>query len=109
VPLHGLETIWRDGKCVGYIKSTAYGFSIGKQIAYGYVDCPPDLPKITNKWLESTQKWEIGDKGERRAAVLSLKAPVDPENLKVKGSKSESASSFQNDFVIRKSSPALTL
>jgi len=40
VPLHGAETIWRDGECVGYVRSTAFGHSIGKAIAYGYVSCP---------------------------------------------------------------------
>ena len=40
VPLHGAESIWRDGECVGYVRSTAFGHTIGSSIAYGYVDCP---------------------------------------------------------------------
>ena len=48
-----METIWRDGKCVGLIKSTAFGHTIGKTIAYGYVDAEKaGTNKITNKWLE---------------------------------------------------------
>ena len=30
----------RDGECVGYVRSTAYGHTIKSSIAYGYVDCP---------------------------------------------------------------------
>lgn len=40
VPLHGAESLWRDGDCVGYVRSTAFGHTIGSSIAYGYVDCP---------------------------------------------------------------------
>ena len=82
-PLHGLETIWRDGVCVGYVKSTAYGFSVGKQIAYGYVQNGGD--KVTNEWLEAAQRWEVGDRGHLLPASLSVKAPYDPTNEKVKG------------------------
>lgn len=84
VPLHGAESIWRDGQCVGYVRSTAYGHTIGKSIAYGYVDCPESEAKITNKWLEAGD-WQVGDKGERHAAKLHLKAPFDPSNSRVKG------------------------
>jgi glycine cleavage system aminomethyltransferase T len=57
IPLHGSETIWRDGKCLGLVKSTAYGHTIGKTIAYGYVDATiADIPKVTNKWLKEG-KW----------------------------------------------------
>ena len=30
-PLHGQETIWREGECVGFVRSTAYG----KKIRFG--------------------------------------------------------------------------
>ena len=82
-PLHGLETIWRDGCIVGYVRSTAFGHTLGKTITYGYVDKPPES-KLTNKWLKAGD-WEIGDCGERLAAELHLKAPFDPMNLRVKG------------------------
>merc|ERR1719168_230180 len=54
-PLHGQETIWRDGKCVGFVRSTAFGFSTGEQIAYGYVDAPsgPLKPKAFTEWLSA--------------------------------------------------------
>lgn len=85
VPLHGAESVWRDGECVGYVRSTAFGHTIGSSIAYGYVDCPRSEAKITNKWLEAGE-WHIGDKGEKHPAKLHLKAPFDPTNSRVKGS-----------------------
>ncbi len=85
-PLHGAETIWRDGVCVGIVRSTAFGHSIGRTIAYGYVSCESDasVAKITNKWL-SAGTYEIGNKGERLSAALHLKAPFDPENKRIRG------------------------
>lgn len=76
-PLFGMETIWRNGTCLGLVRSTAYGYTIGANIAYGYVHAPPDVPKITKKWLEAGE-WEIGDKMRRIPAVLHLRAPYDP-------------------------------
>lgn len=87
VPLHGKETIFRNGVCVGFVKSTAFGFSVGKQIAYGYVDAPNGAPmkdKQFNEWL-SAGRWHIRDKGEDRRGTLQLKAVFDPENKRVKG------------------------
>jgi sarcosine dehydrogenase len=84
VMLHGAETIWKDGAVVGYVKSTAYGHTVGKSIAYGYITCPDSVAKITNKWLEAGT-YQIGDKGKMHPATLSLKAPFDPTNLRVKG------------------------
>ncbi|CAJ1421916.1 unnamed protein product [Effrenium voratum] len=84
VPLHGAESMWRDGECVGYVRSTAFGHTVGRSIAYGYIDCPRTEAKITNKWLEAGV-WQIGDKGEKHSATLHLKAPFDPTNSRVKG------------------------
>ena len=36
-PLNGNETIWRDGECVGLIRSTAYGHWIGKVVHLAHV------------------------------------------------------------------------
>jgi sarcosine dehydrogenase len=84
VILHGSETMWRDDVCVGLVRSTAYGYTIGHAIAYAYAKVAPGETKVTNKWLEAG-KWEIGDKGKRHAATLSLQAPFDPKNMRVKG------------------------
>jgi len=86
-PLHGNETIWRDGQCIGYVKSTAFGFTSGKQIAYGYVDAPegkPLKPKAFNEWL-SAGKWHISDRHVQRPSTLCLKSVFDPSNKRIKG------------------------
>lgn len=86
-PMHGRETILRDGECVGFVRSTAFGFSIGRQIAYGYVDAPggePLQPKQFNEWLKAG-RWAVDDRGVHREGTLQMKAPFDPENKRVKG------------------------
>jgi len=86
-PLHGRETLYRNGECVGFIKSTAFGFAVGKQIAYGYVNAPdgqPLKPKQFNEWL-SAGEWCVGDRGVLRKSSLHLKSPFDPKNARIKG------------------------
>lgn len=86
-PLHGRETIWRNDECIGFVRSTAFGFSIGKMIAYGYADAPetmPLQPKQFNAWLKEGT-FSIGDRGARRPATLQMKAPFDPSNARIKG------------------------
>ena len=83
-PIHGHETIWRDGDCIGYVRSSAFGHTVGTSVAYGYVDCPESEKKITNKWLKAGE-WEIGDRGERRGATFHAQAVFDPTNERVKG------------------------
>ena len=87
VPLHGFETIRLDGKPIGLVRSTAFGHTIGKTIAYGYIKKPAELAKITNKWLKSlpSDSWTVGDKGDVFPATLHIKAPFDPSNEKIKG------------------------
>jgi sarcosine dehydrogenase len=86
-PLHGRETIWRNDECVGFVRSTAYGFTVDRQIVYGYVDAPKGeslKPKVFTQWLKEG-KWSIGDRGKQRAGTLSLKCPFDPTNSRIKG------------------------
>jgi len=83
VPLHGQETIWRDGECVGFVRSTAFGHTIGRSIAYGYIELKSGA-SITKSWLKQG-RYEIGDKGTKHTATLHLKAPFDPSGERVKG------------------------
>lgn len=90
--LHGQETIWRDGACVGYACSTAFGHTVGKTVVYGYVEKTNEnedgatrrRSKVTNKWLRAGM-WKIGNRGELLAARIHLKAPFDPTNSRVRG------------------------
>jgi sarcosine dehydrogenase len=74
VPLHGMETLWRGDECVGFVRSTAFGHTLGKSIAYGYVECPEGKKKLTNKWLKG-EEWAVGARGSKFGAQLHLKAP----------------------------------
>lgn len=84
-PLHGAEALMRDGECVGIVRSTAFGHTLGRTIAIGYVDCPPDLPKITPKWLRAGS-WAVGSKQQPPLpATLHLKPPFDPDSKRING------------------------
>ena len=87
VPLHGLETIWRNGDCVGLVKSTAFGHTIQKTVATGYVvnrsSSVRSHSAITTSWLKEGC-WEIGDRGENHSATFHARAPYDPKSLSLK-------------------------
>lgn len=84
-PLHGGEAILRDGKCLGIVRSTAYGHTLGRTIVTGYVECPEDLPKITPKWLREGS-WAVSSKlTSTLSASLHLKPPFDPEGKRIRG------------------------
>jgi 4-methylaminobutanoate oxidase (formaldehyde-forming) len=40
IVLLGRETIYRDGKCVGWLTSGGHGYTVGRSIGYGYVREP---------------------------------------------------------------------
>lgn len=83
VLLHGAETVWRDEECVGIVRSTAFGHSLGRSVATAYAT-KLDHGKLTNKWLQAGV-WSVGDKDQRHAATLHLAAPFDPKNTRVRG------------------------
>ena len=65
----GKEPIRHDGRVVGYVTSAAYGYSIGRGIAYGYL--PADLAvEGTPVEIEYFDERYRGD-GGRRSAVGS--------------------------------------
>ena len=47
--------------------------------------CPSRVDKITNTFLSTVKKWEIGDAGVRHDATLHLRAPFDPDNERIRG------------------------
>jgi sarcosine dehydrogenase len=89
VPLHGRETIWRNGECIGYVKSTAFGHTVGKSIAFGYVS-HPEGSVITSKWLVDG-RFEVEAMLKRHAATFHAKAVFDASNSRVKGDYSPNA------------------
>jgi len=36
-PFFGMESIYRNGKNVGFVRRAAFGHHVGKSIAYGYI------------------------------------------------------------------------
>jgi len=83
VPLHGLEAIWRDDVCVGFIRRADYAFALGKSIGYGYVN-HPDKTKITNDWLRAGT-YRLENMGNSYDAKIHIQTPFDPKNKRVKG------------------------
>ncbi len=76
----GDEPIHHDGRIVGSVTSAAYGHTIGRAVALGYVSGPgaADPRGIADAKFEL----EIADR--RFAARGSLRAPYDPASLRVK-------------------------
>lgn len=80
VVLAGRETILRNGEAVGYLTSGGWGYSIGKNIGYGYVRNPEG---VTEEFLNSGN-YELVVANEAYPAELRLGILYDPENKKVK-------------------------
>ena len=77
----GNELILRNGKPIGAITSAAFGHTIGKPVGLGLIARPDGT--ADRAWIESGQ-YEIDLAGERYAAIVSLKAPYDPDSRRVK-------------------------
>ncbi|MBV9621567.1 MAG: GcvT family protein [Gammaproteobacteria bacterium] len=71
----GDEPIWHDGKVVGWVTSGAYGHSVQRSLALGYV--PAAL-------ASAEQGFEIEILGERRRALREPAAPVDPTGARMR-------------------------
>jgi len=70
VLVHGGEPIVSAAKRVGQLTSCAYGYTLGRCVAMGFV--PAELA------LEGAG-FEIEIAGERHAAMATLRAPYDPQ------------------------------
>jgi glycine cleavage system aminomethyltransferase T/glycine/D-amino acid oxidase-like deaminating enzyme len=71
----GKEPLWHDGRVVSYVTSAAYGYSIGRGIAYGYL--PSELA------IEGTPI-EVEYFGERLAATVTNDPLWDPKGERQK-------------------------
>ena len=78
--LYGEEPIIRDGVPVGYLRSGAYGHTLGGPMGLGYVDHEEG---VTVDFIKSG-KFEIQVAGERFSAQASLRSMYDPKNLRVR-------------------------
>ena len=78
--LYGEEPILRDGAVVGYIRSGAYGHTLGGAIGFGYVEHPDG---VTKEFINSG-RFEIRVAGTTVPARASLRSMYDPENVRVR-------------------------
>ena len=78
--LYGEEPILRDGDPVGYLRSGAYGHTLGGAMGFGYVKHEAG---VTAEFVE-TANFEIQVAGERYPAKASLRSMYDPKNLRVR-------------------------
>jgi sarcosine dehydrogenase len=76
----GDEPIWCEGTIVGSTSSAAYGHTLGRAVAMGYVTRPGGVDAA----YLSQARFEIEVAGDQFAARGSLKAPYDPQGLRVK-------------------------
>jgi len=76
VDCFGGEAIYRDGKLAGYVTSGTYGHTVKESLALGYVK---------PQFYEDAAAFEIELLGKRRPAILSTKARVDPEGIRMRG------------------------
>lgn len=80
VVLLGRETIYRDGKRVGWLSSGGFGYTIGKPIGYGYVR---NLEGVSEDFVLSGS-YELDVARERVPCRVSLEPLYDPEMARVK-------------------------
>jgi glycine cleavage system aminomethyltransferase T/glycine/D-amino acid oxidase-like deaminating enzyme len=78
--LYGEEPILLDGSPVGYIRSGAYGHTLGGAMGFGYVEYPDGVTKE----LLAGARFEITVAGERIPAQASLRSMYDPDNERVR-------------------------
>ncbi|MCO6179676.1 FAD-dependent oxidoreductase [Ciceribacter sp. RN22] len=80
VVLAGRETILRNGEPVGYLTSGGYGYTIGKNIGYGYVR---NADGVSDEYLKSGT-YELVVAAERTPATLHFGPLYDPSMDKIK-------------------------
>ncbi len=76
----GDEPIFRNGKCVGWLTSTAFGHTLGCAVGMGYVR---DQVAVEASFIESGA-YEIEIAGTRFPAKAHLRALYDPANKRVR-------------------------
>jgi glycine cleavage system T protein len=79
--LYHNEPIWRDGELVGRTTSAMFGHTIGRPIAFGYVE---DKGRIIEPEFLRSGSFEIEVAGERIPARCTLGAVYDPKSERVR-------------------------
>ena len=81
VVLLGRETIYRDGKRVGWLTSGGYGYTVGRSIGFGYVR---DAEHGVDRDMVLSGRYELEVARERVPAEVFLKPLNDPTMARIK-------------------------
>ncbi len=81
VVLLGRETIYRDGKRVGWLTSGGYGYTVGRSIGYGYVR---DQQNGVDRATVLSGRYEVEVATERVPAEVFLDPLYDPAMSRIK-------------------------
>jgi 4-methylaminobutanoate oxidase (formaldehyde-forming) len=73
------EQIYRDGIRVGYVRSGAYGFTLGGAVGLGFVE---NKDGVTADYIKNGN-FEIEVNGKRYPAKASLRPMYDPKSVRV--------------------------
>jgi sarcosine dehydrogenase len=77
--LWGGERFFRDGACVGYTTSGAYGHTLGASVALGYLE----LDEPVTAEVVAAGAYEVDVAGERVPARVSLRPLFDPDRRRI--------------------------
>jgi 4-methylaminobutanoate oxidase (formaldehyde-forming) len=78
--LHYGEQVYRDGLRVGYVRSGAYGFTLGGAVGLGFVE---NEEGVTADYINNGN-FEIEVNGVRYRAQASMQPLYDPKGVRVK-------------------------
>ena len=78
--LFGGELILRDGQSVGEVTSAAYGHTLGRSVALGWVR---NADGVDRAYIEAGA-YELDVGGERFAATAHLRSPYDPKGARIR-------------------------
>jgi 4-methylaminobutanoate oxidase (formaldehyde-forming) len=81
IVLLGRETIYRDGKRMGWLSSGGYGYTVGRSIGYGYVR-DPENGVDRDKLLSGRYELEVATM--RVPAEIVFDSLYDPTMSRVK-------------------------
>jgi sarcosine dehydrogenase len=80
IVLLGRETIYRDGKRVGWLASGGFGYTVGRSIGYGYVRNPDGV----NSDYVLSGAYELEVATERVPAEVFLSPLYDPSGARIR-------------------------
>ena len=81
IVLLGRETIYRDGKRVGWLSSGGYGYTVGRSIGYGYVR---DAENGVTRDVLLSGRYELEVTTTRVPAEIFLDPLYDPTMSRIK-------------------------